>query len=93
MSTLEGTVSDIEENIKMDIGTEDELSDPSILSRMSQRRSAAGQITQVGHDPTPYANVSTFRSSHKIIAKKPCIPAAPSSRTDTKAINASETSS
>ena len=63
-------MSNVEENIKMDIETEDELSDPSMRFRITQRHSAAGQITQAGHDPTPYANVSTFRSSHKKIAKK-----------------------
>ena len=79
MSPLEGSVPNVKENIKMDIETEDELSDPSMIFRITQQHSAAGQITQVGHNPTPYANVSTFRSSHKMIAKKHSIPAATSS--------------
>ena len=60
MSMLYKTVSDIKENIVIDSGTEDELSPPSKLFRVTPRNSAAGQASPTGLDPTADANVSNI---------------------------------
>lgn len=52
------TVSDTKKNIRVDSGTDDELSAPSKLFRVTPRKYAAGQASPIGHDPTPYAKVS-----------------------------------
>lgn len=61
MSMFYKTVSDTKENIAIDSGTEDELTAPSKLFRVTPRNSVAGQASPIGLDPTPYANVSNIR--------------------------------
>ena len=58
MSSLYKTVSDTKENLRIDSGTEDELSAPSKPFRVTPRNSIAGQASPTGRDPTPYTNVS-----------------------------------
>lgn len=59
MSALYQAVSDSKENIRVDSGTEDELSAPSKSFRVTSWNSVAGQASHTGHDPTSYANVSS----------------------------------
>ena len=61
MSVFSKQISDTKENIVIDSGTEDELSAPSKLFRVTPRNSVAGQANPIGLDPTSYANVSNIR--------------------------------
>lgn len=57
-SMLYETMSNIKENIRVDSGTEDELSAPSKLFCVTPRNSAAGQACPTEQGRTPFANVS-----------------------------------
>lgn len=50
MALLYESVSDIKENTRADSGTEDELSAPSKLSRVTPRNSSTGQASPAVHD-------------------------------------------
>lgn len=91
MSLFYKTESDTKENLRVDSGTEDELSAPSKLCRVTPRNSIAGQASPTGRDPTPYTNVSNPGLDGGAYANKAFIQVTTPSWTNKKAIYASET--
>ena len=57
MSSMDRGEEDLKENIRVDSGTEDELSVPTKLSRVTPRNSLAGKPSPTSLNPTPHANV------------------------------------
>lgn len=57
MSSMDRGEDDLKENIKVDSGTEDELSVPTKLSGVTPRNSLAGKPSPTSLNPTPHANV------------------------------------
>ena len=57
MSSMDRGEGNLKENIKVDPGTEDELSVPTKLSRVTPRNSLAGNPSPTSLNPTPHANV------------------------------------
>ncbi|KAL2037911.1 hypothetical protein N7G274_009386 [Stereocaulon virgatum] len=57
MSSIDREEADLKGNTSVDPGTEDELSAPTKLSRVTPRNSRAGRTSPTSPNPTPHANL------------------------------------